>query len=188
MDVDHAVDPMRLVEPLDAGEPPDGRDEEDHARAAGACPGDCPPDMSSPSAARIASAIQRHAEGRAGLRVVAAAEPGGELHHPRPVRPEAHLRVRRAVANAQSFGRRAHIDGAADIVLGRPDVCERDPEHCGGSAVRRSVTVSARNDPSTEKALTVTSGQAVDVLLGYERAVARRLQGRGDRCRQLRGV
>ena len=80
------------------------------------------------------------------------------LDDARAVGAEAHLRVRRTVANAQSLGRRARrVDGIGDIVLDG-QTCANATPNAGGSAVRRSAFVSARNDPSTEKALTVTSG------------------------------
>jgi hypothetical protein len=63
------------------------------------------------------------------LRVVAAAEPGRELHHAGPVGADAELRVGRPVLDAERLGRAAgDLDRALPSGFGGPYMSERDAE------------------------------------------------------------
>ena len=104
---------------------------------------------------------------------MAAAKPGGELDDARAVGAEAPACTSDR-ANAQSLGRRARrVDGIGDIVLGRPDVCQRDPER--GWLRRQAIRDGQRAERPVHREGVDRHLRPVDVLLGYERAVARRL-------------
>ena len=87
----------------------------------------------SPSAAASASPFRSTSSvSRAQLRVVPAAEPGGQLDDVRAALADDDLRVRRPVANAERLRRRPRgVDRRADLVRcerARPDVRERNAE------------------------------------------------------------
>ena len=166
-----AVDPhpsdagerLGLGDALDRGEPPDRRHEEHDRTPAPSGRKPCQrARRRRPRRARSATASAFRSTPRRGgaqLGVVAAPEPRGDLHHDRAVRPESKLGVRgavqdperrdRATGDGDRFARRRARDGHA---------CASATPNAGGSAVRRSVTVSGTKRPSSDTALTVTSG------------------------------
>ena len=100
--------------------------------------------ISSPRAAAIASAVEIDAERRlAELRIVASAEPRRELTHDRAVLAHEHLRVRRAVLDADGLRRRPReLDGRLDDVAGLARSARRGP------APRRTPVARRRRDRS----------------------------------------
>ena len=96
------------------------------------------------------------------LSVVSSAEPGGDLHDLRPLRPDPDLRVGRPsrIPRARAAAPAAEAAGSGSAELGH--ACASATPNAGGSAVSRSVTVSGWNTPSTENALTVTSGPSAN--------------------------
>ena len=108
--------------------------------------------------------VQVDAEcGAAQLGVVAAAEPGGHLHHVRPaVGAEPDLGVARAVLDPERGDRGLRPPRPRPrpaCALGHA-WASATPK-AGGSARILSVTVSGTNRPSTETAFTVSSGPSI---------------------------
>src|SRR6188508_2103342 len=102
-DVENALDRARLLLARDPPQLPRGCDEEPHASTACPLDGDerAGGDLLAESGGQR-KRVQIDPERRAAeLGVVAAAETRPELHDARPVRADPHLRVRRALENAE---------------------------------------------------------------------------------------
>ena len=107
---------------------------------------------------------------------MAAAEPGGDLHHHRPGRAEAELGVGRAVADPDRCHRRTgRVDGRGRVVTRRPRVGERDAE--GRRLGRQAVGHRERDEAPVDRHGVDGHLRPLDVLLHEHRAAA----GLGER-------
>src|SRR5829696_4606186 len=121
------------------------------------------------------------------LRVVAAAEPRGQLDDARAARADHDLRVRRARLDTERRGRLARrLDGRTDVhrlECAWPDVRERDAERRRLRA--HAVGHGERVEAPAERERVHRHLLAVDQLLDEARAGARRLKGGVDRRSEL---
>ncbi len=122
------------------------------------------------------------------LGIVAAAEPGGDLDHARPLRPEAKLGVRGAVRDPEGGRRRGrgvrhlHVEARR----ARPDMRERDTE--GGRLGHDAVGRDECRERAVDREADHGHLGAVDELLDEREAAAGGAARRLDRGGQARRV
>ena len=117
---------------------------------------------------------------------MAAAEPGGDLHHDRPVRAEAELRVGRAVADPDRLDRRAgDARRPRRVVRATATTWASATPNAGGSAVSRSVTVQ-RDEAAVDRDGVDGHLRPFDVLLDEHRAAAGLARARSRAPRRAR--